>query len=81
MDIYAVKEIKEITNELNREMFFNLTNHKITQELIKNLKLGKQYTPETKYSSTVEIAKFNSEVANHLSIQSLMYMFKLIRQT
>ena len=28
------------------------------------MKLGKKYTPKTKYYSTVEITKFNSEIAN-----------------
>ena len=51
-------------NKRNNESFFNLTNCKINQQLIENLKLGKKYTPKTKYYSTVEITKFNSEIAN-----------------
>ena len=50
-----MEEILEIENTLKRESFFNLTNININEELIKNLKLGKKYSPKTDYSILSEI--------------------------
>ena len=64
MDSYTAEEIIEIGQSLNSESFFNLTNEEIDSELVNSLKLGKKFTPRTKFSQNKEIVKFNNEIVS-----------------
>ncbi len=66
MDSYTEEELNEIEKSLKSESFFNLTTGTINQELIDNLKFGKKFTPKTRYSSNIEINKFNREIVSVL---------------
>ena len=66
MDNYTEEELNEIIKSLNSESFFSLTTGTIGQDLIDNLKLGKKFTPKTRYSSNAEMTKFNIEIVSVL---------------
>ena len=66
MDSYTEEELNEIEKSLRSASFFNLTRGTINQELIDNLKFGKKFTPKTRYSSNIEMNKFNREIVSVL---------------
>ncbi len=66
MKKYAENELSEIKKSLSEKNFFNISNENLGESIIDSLKLGKKYTPKTKYNIKSEIANFNMEVGKIL---------------